>query len=141
MYRRNHLPADFCLGLCMYVRQQDGFSVCRQAQRPTLVISLRFLKGGLTFVGLSAVTASASSSSHLKGGDAAAAALTSQQAGLPEKLGSVLSEQGVFLPQAVSAETACSPQFFTLAHQNRMAAGLWVRNSSLHNVLTHLIKP
>ncbi len=107
-----------------------------QAQRPVSVLNLRFMKGSITFVGLSTATAA---SKLLMEGGAAAAAKMRQQAGLPEQMRAVLSEQGVFLPHGVSKELATSPDFFALAHQHRVSAGVWVRNSMLRKVLTHFM--
>ena len=100
-----------------------------------VVISLRFMKGSITFVGLSALPVFPPQ--QTKG--TLAADLLSQQAGLPEKLQAALFEEGVFLPKGVSAELACSPRFFALAQQHRVSAGLWVRNSKLAAVLKHLV--
>lgn len=90
------------------------------------------MKGSITFIGLAALSVVPQTEGAL------AAALLSQQAGLPEKLQSVLSEEGVFLPKGVSAELACSPRFFALAQRHRVSAGLWVRNSKLAAVLKRL---
>lgn len=100
-----------------------------------MVSTLRFLKGRITFIDLSTLPAQLAQQTE----GAPAAALLSQQAGLPEKLQSVLSEQGVFLPKGVSAELACSSEFFALAHQHKVSAGLWVHNSKLAAVLQHLV--
>ena len=93
------------------------------------------MKGSITFVGLSALPVVPPQQTE----GALAADLLSQQAGLPEKLQLALSEEGVFLPKGVSNEAACSPRFFSLAHQHRVSAGLWVRNSKLAAVLKHLV--
>lgn len=92
------------------------------------------MKGSITFIGLSTLPVAPKQTEG-----AAAVAFLSQQAGLPEKLQSVLSEHGVFLPKGVSAELACSPQFFALAHQHKVCAGFWVRNASLPAALIHLL--
>lgn len=102
-----------------------------------MVLSLRFMKGGITFVGLSALPVVPPQQTE----GALAADLLCQQAGLPEKLQRALSEEGVFLPKGVSTELACSPRVFMLAHQHRVSAGVWVRNSKLAAVLKHLVAP
>jgi len=106
-------------------------------QRPTLVLSLSFLKGGVTFVSLSAAAAPLSQPMQ---NTAAAVALLSEQAGLPDKLRQALSVKDVFLPQDVSKDLAGSSRFFALAFQHHVLAGVWVHNSSLSKVLSHLIK-
>lgn len=105
-----------------------------QGEKPTIVVSLRFMKGSITFVGLSTLPVAPQ-----QAGGSSAVGVLSQQAGLPQKLQTVLSEQGVFLPKGVSAELACSSQFFALAQQHKVSAGVWVRNSNLTTVLRHLL--
>lgn len=100
-----------------------------------MALSLRFMKGSITFVGLSALPVAPPQ--HTEG--ASTAVMLSQAAGLPERLQSALSQEGVFLPKGVSTEFACSPTFFAQAHQHRVSAGLWVRNSNLAAVLQHLL--
>ena len=102
--------------------------VAVQAGRPTIVLNMRFLKGSITFIGLSLQAAESQAAAAPA---AAAIGMMSQQAGLLEKLQRVLSQQGVYLPRGVSAELACSPQFFALAQQHGVCAGLWVRNANL----------
>lgn len=109
----------------------------QQVQRPTLVLSLRFLKGSVTFVGFSAAAAPLSQPTQ---NTAAAVALLSEQAGLPDKIRQALSMEHVFLPQGVSKEFASSSRFFAAAFQHHVLAGVWVHNSSLSKVLSHLIK-
>lgn len=108
-----------------------------QADRPVIVLSLRFSKGSVTFIGLS--TLAGLNAHQTEALSAADIGLMSQQAGLPEKLQRVMSQQGVFLPKGVSRELACSSRSFALAHQHKVCAGLWVRNSSLAAVLQHLL--
>lgn len=95
------------------------------------------MKGSITFIGVSALPVFPPQQTE----GALAADLLSQQAGLPEKLQSALSGEGVFLPKGVSTGFACSPRFFALAHQHRVSAGFWVRNSKLAAVLKHLVAP
>ena len=99
-----------------------------------MVLTLRFMKGGITFVGLSTLPVVPY---QIEG--SSAVGVRSQQAGLLEKLQTVLSEQGVFLPKGVSPELACSSRFFALAHQHRVSAGVWVLNSNLATVLRHFL--
>ena len=101
------------------------------------MLSLRFLKGCVTFVGLSAAAAPLSQPTQ---DTAAAVALLSEQAGLPDKLWQALSIEHVFLPQGVSKDMASSARFFAAAFQHHVLAGVWVHNSSLSQVLSHLIK-
>ena len=101
------------------------------------MLSLRFLKGGVTFVGLSAAAAPLSQPTP---NTATAVALLSEQAGLPDKIRQALSMKDVFLPQDVSKDVASSSHFFASAFQHHVLAGVWVHNSSLGKVLSHLIK-
>ena len=66
---------------------------------------------------------------------AAAVADASRQVGLPEKVLSALHQEGVYLPAGVSTEVASSAQYFAVAQQHRMSAGLWVRNFTLRRTL------
>lgn len=130
-------------------------SVCLPLQdsKPTVVLSLQFMKGSITFIGLSALpvvppqpvaaalTAAATAAWTAAWTAASTAAVLSQTAGLPGRMQSALSQEGVFLPKGVSTEYACSPKFFAHAHQHRVSAGLWVRNSKLAAVLKHLLAP
>ncbi|DBA82278.1 TPA: hypothetical protein ACH3X2_000546 [Trebouxia sp. C0005] len=109
----------------------------QQVQRPTLVLSLRFLKGSVTFVGLSAAAAPLAQPTQ---NTATAVALLSEQAGLPDKVRQALSMKDVFLPQGVSKDIASSSRFFASAFQHHVLAGVWVHNSSLSKVLSHLMK-
>ena len=98
-----------------------------QGDRPSVVLSLRFMKGSITFVGLSASPVFPPQQTE----GTLAADLLSQKAALLEKLQSALPKEGVFLPRGMSTEIACGPRFFALAHQHRVSAGLWVRSSRL----------
>ena len=108
-----------------------------QADRPAIVLSLRFSKGSITFIGLS--TLASLNLHHTEALSAADIGVMSQQAGLPEKLQLVLSGEGVFLPKGVSRDMACSPRWFSLAHKHKVCAGFWVRNSSLAAILQRLL--
>ena len=66
---------------------------------------------------------------------AAAVAAASELVGLPQKVQSALSQEGVYLPAGVTIEVATSAQYFAVAQQHRMSAGLWVRNSALRRIL------
>lgn len=112
-----------------------------QDSKPTVVLSLRFMKGSITFIGLSALPVVPPQPVEGALAAASTAAVLSDQAGLPGRLQSALSQEGVFLPKGVSTEFACSPRFFAQAHQHRVSAGLWVRNSKLAAVLKHLLAP
>lgn len=92
------------------------------------------MKGSITFVGLSTLPVAPQQTEG-----SSAVGVLNQQAGLPQKLQTVLSEQGVFLPKGVPTELACSSRFFALAQQHKVSAGVWVRNSNLATVLRHLL--
>jgi len=107
-----------------------------QANRPTVLISLKFIQGGVTFVALAAI-----STVHQTQSASLSAANISQQADLPKKMQAVFSEVHVYLPQGVSQSTAASPQYFGLAQQHRTSAGFWTRSSNLTRVLQLLMQP
>lgn len=112
-------------------------SICLplQGSKPTVVLSLRFMQGSTTFVGLPVVPPQ-----PVEGALTAAstAAALSQTAGLPERLQSALAQEGVF-PKGVSTEFACSPRFFAQAQQYRVSTGLWVQHRKLAAVPRHLV--
>jgi len=88
-------------------------------------------------VGLSAAAAPLSQPMQ---NTAAAVALLSEQAGLPDKIRQALSIEDVFLPQGASKDIASSSRFFASAFQHHVLAGVWVHNRSLSKVLSHFIK-
>lgn len=110
--------------------------MCVQREMPTVLVSVRFLQGGYTFVGLTAVP-----SVHHKVSSTAAS--LSQQARLPQRLQAVFSEFStldVHLPRGVSRADASTTQYFSSAHQHRVSAGFWTRNSCLDRVLQLLLQ-
>lgn len=111
-----------------------------QAERLTLVLSLRFIKGSFTYVGVSLAEAPKGGSLGSMDRGSADVASKSQQAGLPQKMQHVLSEKGVYLPKGVSQDLAGSPNFLAGADQHRVAAGVWVRNCVLSEVLSHFMR-
>lgn len=101
------------------------------------MLSLCFMKGSVTFLSLSLAGIPGAQADVPS---AVAVADASQQAGLPQKMQFALQEEGVYLPAGVSVEVATSAQFFVLAQQHRMSAGLWVKVFALRKALLLLMQ-
>lgn len=109
-----------------------------QANRPTVLVSMRFIQGSFTFIGLAAIPST--DQLHSTSSSLATIASISQHARLPEKLQAVLREVEVHLPQGVSKANAASAQYFSIAEQHRVSAGFWTQNSHLPRVLQLLMQ-
>ena len=109
-----------------------------QADRPTVLVSMRFIQGSFTFIGLAAIPPA--DQPHPASSSVATTASISQHARLPEKLQAVLREMDVHLPQDVSKTNAASAQYFSIAQQHRVSAGFWTKNIHLPRVLQLLMQ-
>ena len=106
-----------------------------QVDKPIVVISLKFIQGGITFVALNAVP-----SVHQTHSASLTTTSISQQASLPKKLQAVFKQVHVYLPRGVSKADAASSQYFDLAQRHRMSAGFWTQSSNLTSVLQLLMQ-